>query len=160
MLFYLQGDMHVMDTMAYAYAETSQKKAKSGRNRMPIFAKVAVKGNIDDVMKSEANESPKLYLFFDENGTFELAEVAADKCTLHLQAHNVVSALFLYIGCFFVFHVGYNKEDQAILGLLQYFMLGLPYDGEKNKNWEHFLKNYDEAAKKRQESHRYKKRCI
>lgn len=152
--------MHVMDTMTYAYAETNPKKARSGRNRMPIFAKVAVKGNIDDVIKSEANESPKLYLFFDEKGTFELAEVAADKCTLHLQAHNVVSALFLYIGCFFVFHVGYNKEDATILGLLQYLMLGLPYDGEKNKNYEDFLKRFHEAANKKRESNMYKKRCI
>lgn len=135
---------------------------KGGKANLPVYTKVAVKGDVDDYISSLPNEAPKLYLFFDSSHKFQLAEVAADRCTIHLQAHDIVAALFLYIGCFYVFHVGYNEEVALFLGLLQHLMLGLPFEKgqRKGKNYIQFLHKFDQAFQKLEDSNKFKKFCV
>ena len=149
-----------MDIIKYVFQETSTKKSKANMKKIPIVAKVAVKGDVDNYISSIRHETPKMYLFFNERNKFELAEVAADKCTIHLQAHDIVAALFLFIGCFFVFEVGYNKDHECFLGLLQNLMLGLPYDSAKGKAYSNFLNKFDMEYERLQDTNQFKKLCV
>ena len=43
---------------------------------------------------------------FFKKGNFDLAEVSADNCTIHLCAASVINAILGYIAVYYVFHVG------------------------------------------------------
>ena len=80
--------------------------------------------DIDDHIKRVENGVPMLYLFFKRGNSFDLAEVGADNCVIHLQAANVVNAIITYVAVYFVFHVGYNQNHSGFLQFLEYAFLG------------------------------------
>ena len=60
------------------------------------------------------NGVPILYMFF-KKGKFDLAEVFADNCVIHLCAVSVINAILGYLAVYYVFHVGYSPEHESFM---------------------------------------------
>ena len=72
---------------------------------------------IGDEVDGMENGAPVLYMFF-KKGIFDLAEVSADNCVIHLCALSVINAILGYIGVYYVFHVGYSPEHESFMYIL------------------------------------------
>lgn len=156
MLFILQGDRRVLDLLHYILNQTSNKKGSGGKAVQCWVEKVDIPAEkIDDNIKSAVKDAPKLYLFF-KGDKFDVAEVSADKCIIHLQAGDTTNALMCYLSTYFVFHVGYPPAYTQLLGFLQQVLLGVPYDGKKGVHFNDFMHKYDTASKTRTDSKQYK----
>ena len=136
------------------------KKMKMSTLDFPIVEKVGVSGDLSDYVRSVNNETPKLYLFFDAQGKFDVAEVSADKCTLHLQANDVIYALVLFISVFFVFHVGFPRNQSNFLAFLQVTLLQVQYEGKKSRGYVELIEKFDEEMEKLKEAKQFKKLCV
>lgn len=156
-----KGDRQVMEVLSFVNEKVKFTKGKGKKGGLlPVIEKIGVKGELEDEMKSVPNESPKLYLFFKQDGSFEWAEVAGDKMYIHLQANDVIYAVFMFIGVFFVFHLGYPREHSQFLGFLQTALLGLPYDGTKSMGFNDLVTKLDEEMRKMEETSKFKKLCV
>ena len=65
--------------------------------------------NIGDEIDDMDNGAPVLYMFF-KKGKFDMAEVSADNCVIHLCAASVINAILGYLAVYYVFHVGYSPR--------------------------------------------------
>lgn len=157
---YIQGDRQLIEVLSFINETVKFTKGKAKKSVFPVIEKVGVKGDLEDEMKCVCNESPKLYLFFKEDGSFEWAEVAADKKYIHLQANDVIYALFMFIGVFFVFHLGYPREQSQFLGFLQATILGLPFEGSKSGGFNELLTKFDKEMETIVERMQFKKLCV
>ena len=98
---------------------------KSGGKKYLKEMPVVEKWNVEDVNEElEGGEcaAPILFLFFNKN-KFDIAEVTANNCTIHLGVESVVGALLGYLAVYYVFHVGYAPEHENFLNFLQYAFL-------------------------------------
>jgi hypothetical protein len=144
--------------MQYVLNEVNNNKGKAKQS--PWVEKVDIAPeDIDSHISSIGDDAPRLYLFFKGN-EFKLAEVAADKCVIHLQAADVVKALMTYIAVYFVFHVGFPEVYRQFLGFMQYAMLGIKYEGRKSLGHIALLHTFDNAMVKKTESKKFKKFCV
>ena len=65
----------------------------------------------------------------------------------------------MFIGVFFVFHLGYPREHSQFLGFLQTVMLGLPFDGPKSAGFHDLVTNFDKEMIEMEENSKFKKLC-
>ena len=92
-------------------------------NDFPVVEKLDVDvDKIADEIKGVDNGAPILYMFF-KKGNFDLAEVSADNCTIHLCAASVINAILGYIAVYYVFHVGYSPKHESFMYFIQYAFL-------------------------------------
>ena len=121
-LSFFKGDRQILDILEFIADEVVPKRghaAKKGKKMLqgsidfPVLEKVGITGDVDDYVTSVNNETPKLYLFFTDDGGFDIAEVAADKHALHLQANDVIYAVVLFISVYFV-SLGLSKKSKSI----------------------------------------------
>ena len=116
--------------------------------------------NIDKKLTSEPNDAPKLFLFYGDDNRFELAEVVADTKVIHLQASNLTQAIISFIGCYYVFHVGYPKCYSQILGFLQAAVCGLTYEDPKSMGFVQLYAKFERELENMKEKSKYKKLCV
>ena len=89
----------------------------------PVIEKLDIDvDKIADEIQGVDNGAPILYMFF-KKGNFDLAEVSADNCTIHLCAASVINAILGYIAVNYVFHVGYSPEHESFMYFIQYTFL-------------------------------------
>ena len=123
----------------------------------PVVEKLDVDvENIGDEIDGMDNGAPVLYMFF-KKGKFDMAEVSADNCVIHLCAASVINAILGYLAVYYVFHVGYSQEHESFMYFLQYAFLG-----EKKLPWvsvgvSKLVLQFDSALKEVKESKGYKK---
>ena len=170
MICLFQGDRQIVEVLEFIVNEVGVKKGRKSQKQtkkiklssidFPIIEKIGISGDVEDYVTSVNNESPKLYLFFDSGGKFDVAEVAADKSILHLQANDVIYALVLFIAVYFVFHVGYPRNQSHFLGFLQVALLQIPYDGHKSKGYTELIEKFDGEMEKLTEAKQFKKLCV
>ena len=147
-----------MDVVKYIMVNTGRRgSGKRIMKEMPIVEKCDV-DNIDEEINGAENGAPVLYLFFKKN-KFELAEVSADDCTIHLEASNVVGALISYLAVYYVFHVGYATEHESFLLFLQYAFLG-EKSAKMNVATTKLINKFDEVLSTVKESKAFKKFCV
>ena len=149
----------MLDMLQYIMVNTTYKKG-TGCKAVPCWVeKTDVPAEkIDGCIKSSVKDAPKLYLFF-RGDKFDLAEVAADKCVIHLTAGDTTNALVGFLATYFSFHVGYPAVYAQMLGFLQQALLGIPYDGKKSVYFTEFMHKFDTAVKKQAEKIKYKPRA-
>ena len=102
--------------------ETGRKGAAKKKviKDFPIIEKLDVDiEKIGDELDGVDNGAPVLYMFF-KKGNFDLAEVSADNCVIHLCAASVINAILGYLAVYYVFHVGYSLEHESFMYFLQY----------------------------------------
>ena len=111
--------------MKYIMVETGRKGAakKKVMKDFPMVEKVNGDiENIGDEVDGMDNGAPILYMFF-KKGKFNLAEVSADNCVIHLCAASVINAILGYLAVYYVFYVGYSPEHESFICFLQYAFL-------------------------------------
>ena len=142
--------------------ETGRKGAakKKVMKDFPVVEKLDVDvENIGDEIYGMDNGAPVLYMFF-KKGKFDMAEVSADNCVIHLCAASVINAILGFLAVYYVFHVGYSPEHESFMYFLQYAFLG-----EKKLPWvsvgvSKLVLQFDSALKEVKESKGHKKLCI
>ena len=116
----------MIDILKYIMVETGRKGAakKKVMKDFPVVKKLDVDvENIEDEIDGVDNGAPVLYMFF-KKGKFDMAEVSADNCVIHLCAASVINAILWYLAVYYVFHVGYSLEHESFMYFLQYAFLG------------------------------------
>ena len=115
----------MIDVLKYIMVETGRKgAAKKVMKDFPMVEKLDVDvENIGDEIDGVDNGAPVLYMFF-KMGKFDMAEVSADNCVIHLCAASVINAILGYLAVYYVFHVGYSPEHESFMYFLQYAFLG------------------------------------
>ena len=141
--------------------ETGRKGArKKTMKEFPVIEKVDVNDKkIGDEVDSVENGAPILYMFF-KKGIFDLAEVSADNCVIHLCTSSVINAILGYIGVYYVFHVGYSPEHESFMYFIQYAFLGEKKLLRVSIGVSKLILKYDTALKDVKESKWYKKLCV
>jgi hypothetical protein len=157
--YFFQNERQVIDVFNFIGKEIGGK-AKNKKN-MPFEEKVDVEAaEIDAAIKGTEGGAPILYLFFMKNN-FDIAEVSADNCTIHLQAGDVIRAVVTFIAVFFVFHVGYASEHEAFLHFLQYAFIGFEKLPRKvSVGLAKLVSKFDEKFTEAKEAKSYKKFCV
>ena len=102
------------------------------------------------------NGTPVLYMFF-KKGKFNLAEVSADNCVIHLCAASVINAILGYLAVYYVFHVGYSPEHESFMYFLQYAFLGEKKLPQVSVGVSKLVHQFDSALREVKESKGYKK---
>ena len=147
--------------MGYIHEQTAYKKGKGTKSSLPVVVKTNIAANnIDKKLTSDDNEAPKLFLFYGEDSKFELAEVVADTMIIHLQASNLTQALVSFIGCYYVFHVGYPKSYGQFLGFVQAAICGLPYEDSKSMGYTQLYAKFEKEVESLKEKSKFKKLCV
>ena len=141
--------------------ETGRKGArKKTMKEFPVIEKVDVNvEKIGDEVDGVENGAPVLYMFF-KKGIFDLAEVSADNCVIHLCASSVINAILGYIGVYYVFHVGYSPEHESFMYFIQYAFLGEKKLPCISIGVSKLILKFDAALKDVKESKGYKKLCV
>ena len=144
--------------------ETGRKGArKKTMKEFPVIEKVDVDvekiGDEVDEVDGVENGAPVLYMFF-KKGIFDLAEVSADNCVIHLCASSVINAILGYIGVYYVFHVGYSPEHESFMYFIQYAFLGEKKLPCVSIGVSKLILKFDAAWKDVKESKGYKKLCV
>jgi hypothetical protein len=146
--------------MQYVLQETNSNKGKGMKPKAPWVEKLDVKPeDVDKWIKKIENDAPRLYLFFKGND-FELGEVGADCCNIHLQAADVVKAVITFISVYFAFHVGFPPVYNQFLGFMQYALMGIQYTGKKSLGHIALLHKFDKAIESKMEGKKFKKLCV
>ena len=142
--------------------ETGRKGAakKKIMKDFPMVEKLDVDvGNIGDEVDGVDNGAPILYMFF-KKGKFDLAEVSADNCVIHLCAASVINAILGYLAVYYVFHVGYSPEHESFMYFLQYAFLSEKKLPQVSVGVSKLVHQFDSALREVKESKQYKKLCI
>ena len=154
----------MMDVLRFIMTETAKGGAagrKKALKEMPVIEKNDVPlEEIDQVIKSTENGAPVLYLFF-KKGSFDIAEVATDNCTIHLNAATVVKALIGFMSVYYSFHVGYAPEHESFLYFMQSAFIGdtkLPQ--RVSVGVTKLLYSFNLQLKAVKESRGYKRLCV
>ena len=145
------------EALKYITQATGYRKHKPCKSGMPVILKRNIPANKIDatVPKSNENDAPMLYLFLNEN-VFDIAIVTADEKLFHLQAGSLGMAIFIFIGIFFVFEIGYNPRYSQFLGFMQKIFLNVPYEDKKSQGFVLTLNDFEETLKDVIESKVYK----
>lgn len=118
------------------------------------------RADIDECISGLLNGAPILYMFF-KSGKFDVAEVAADNCILHLQAGDVVRGVMAYIGVYSVFHVGYASQHAQFLAFLAHAFLGVDEKvGKESLGLINLKHAFDEKLAEMIKKKSYKKLCV
>ena len=157
----VQGDHQVIDVMKYIMSETGRKGG--GKKLMKDFH-VAEKldvdvDNIGDEIQGVDNRAPILYMFF-KKGNFDVAEVSADNCIIHLCAGSVINAILGYIMVYYVFYVGYSPEHESFMYFIQYAFLGEKKLQRVSVGVNKLVHKFDTAMVEVKKSKGYKKLCV
>ena len=156
-----QGEKQFIELLGYIHDQTAYRKGKATKSALPVVVKTNIPAvNIDKKLTSDEGEAPKLFLFYNENNCFELAEVVADTKVIHLQASNLTQAIVSFIGCYWVFHVGYPKSYSQFLGFVQAAICGLPYDGPKSMGYVQLYAKFEKEMENMKEKSQFKKLCV
>ena len=158
---YVKGDRQVIDVLKYIMLETGRRGGgKKLMKDFPVVEKLDVDvDKIADEIKGVENGAPILYMFF-KNGKFDLAEVSADNCTIHLCAASVINAILGYIAVYYVFHVGYSPEHESFMYFIQYAFLGEKKLQRVSVGVNKLVHKFDIAMGQIKESKGYKKLCV
>ena len=138
--------------------ETGRKGAakKKVMKDFPIVEKLDVDiENIGDEVDGMDNGAPILYMFF-KKGKFDLADVSADNCIIHLCAAPVINAILGYLAVYYVFHVGYPPEHESFMYFLQYVFLGGKKLPGVSVGVSKLVHQFDSALREVKESKGYK----
>ena len=111
-------------------------------------------------MRSMAWIMVHLYCMFFKKGKFNMAEVSADNCVIHLCATSVINAILGYLAVYYVFHVGYSPEHESFMYFLQYTFLGEKKLPRVSVGVSKLVLQFDSALKEVKESKGYKKLCV
>ena len=152
----------MIDVLKYIMVETGRKGAakKKVLKDFPVVEKLDVDiENIGDEMDGVDNGAPVLYMFF-KKGKFDLAEVSADNCVIHLCAASVINAILGYLAVYYVFHVGYSPEHESFMYFLQYAFLGEKKLPHVSVGVSKLVLQFDTALREVKESKGYKKLCV
>ena len=107
-----------------------------------------------------AEESPFLWLFFDEDSKFLVARVAADEHILDLEAQDIPMALLTFVGVHYVFQVGYSQSDNQALGFLERVFLDKDYKDYKTSGHVEMISKFVKELEDIREKKKYKKLCV
>ena len=152
----------MIDILKYIMVETGRKGAakKKVMKDFPMVEKLDVDiENIGDEVDGMDNGAPVLYMFF-KKGKFDLAEVSADNCVIHLCAASVINAILGYLAVYYVFDVGYSPEHESFMYFLQYAFLGKKKLPQVSVGVSKLVHQFDSALREVKESKGYKKLCI
>ena len=151
----------MIDVLKYIMCKTGRKGSrKKTMKEFPVIEKVDIDvEKIGDEVDGVENGAPVLYMFF-KKGIFDLAEVSADNCVIHLCASSVINAILGYIGVYYVFHVGYSPELESFMYLIQYAFLGEKKLPRISIGVSKLILKFDTALKDVKESKGYKKLCV
>ena len=100
---------------------------------------------MDDVVSSRDNSTPILHVFLDKNGNFDIAQVAGDNQVIDLEAYDLERVLILFIGVYYVFSIGYNRQVAQVMGFLQQSVFLEPYEGTKTNGFKELMRIYDDT---------------
>ena len=164
MFFISQGEKQILDILNFVFDETTPKSGGRTGKKTGTAPPWREKNDIapekiDNNIVCTPNSAPTLYLFFAK-GAFDLAEVSADNCVIHLQAADVIKALVTYVAVYFVFHVGYAAPHMQFLGFMQYALLGAPYQAKKSIGHIALLHRFDVAMEQKKSGRQFKKLCV
>jgi len=104
---------------------------------------------MDGLLETAVNEYPRLAIFYKKNEFFD-AKVVGDTCVIHTQADNLVYALLILLGSYYVFNLQYPAMYDQFLGLLQQVIIGVPWDGNKTIG---FVQILDKVTKEMEKDH-------
>jgi hypothetical protein len=65
----------------------------------------------------------------------DLAKVVADGTTVETQASDVMQAVTVLLGCYYVFHLTCPKVYSQVLAFLQQYVLKQMYTGKKSAKY-------------------------
>lgn len=152
-----------MDVFSFIMKETARKgKKKKMDHDIPVVScEIADLAKKTEEMEDRGpNSAPVLYIFFDKNNKFALAEVAADNQVIHLCAANLCKAVIAFLGVYYVFHVGYAPVHESFLTFLQAAFLGEDkFDPKVNIAVKQFLERFRDALANEKSLTPFKKLC-
>lgn len=137
------------------------KKEKKKSVAIPIF--VTYDCDIDemeDVTSTVANTSPCLFIFFDKKGAFETARIGGDREVVDCECNDVGLAVLIFIGTFFVFHLGYPNDYHEFLGFLQQTLLQKPFNESKGSKTTDLIVKFEDEMINIGEGAKFKKFAV
>lgn len=158
-IFPVKGEGGVWDVLYKVFEVTRSKKLGKKTDFFPIHKHVGIKEDAEkeDRMTTLRNTEIQLHLFYTTHEQFKEAYVAGDDTVIDLCVMDSYKAVFLYLGCFWVFHLGFSKEISSFMGFLQEAMIKQPYKGPKCVGYSQLLTSLDEEIEKMGELKDFKK---
>ena len=98
--------------------------------------------SIDAETASVKSSAPRLVVFVGIHGEMEEAVITADSTRVFTRASSFYEAMLLLIAAYYVADFAYPKVYVNILSILQQFVVGEAYTGERSTNCITFLKKY------------------
>ena len=147
------------EMMKKIYVETGFKTGgPDKRSQNPVKVHVDMSPEeMEQMVSSTENSTPILHIFLDKKGNFDIAQVAGDKEIIDLEAYDLERVLILFVGVYYVFSIGYNRQVAQVMGFLQQGILLEPFEGTKTNGFKDLMKMYDEALENVKQCSQFKK---
>jgi len=97
---------------------------------------------VESETESDKSSAPRLVVFVGPLGEMEEAVVTADTARVITRASDIYEAVLLLIASYYVADFAFPKVYVNILSILQQFVVGEAYTGERSSNCIVFLKKY------------------
>ena len=99
-------------------------------------------GKLDDELASDMKSAPRLVIFLDNDGNMEEAVVIGDSVNIFTKADTIFEAIVFLVATYYVVDLQYPKPYCNILGLLQQFVVGEGYTGDRSSYYTSFIKKH------------------
>jgi len=88
------------------------------------------------------SSAPRLVVFIGVHGDMEEAIITADTARIYTRASDVYEAVLLLMASYYVADFTFPKVYANLLSIMQQFVVGEAYSGERSSNCITFLKKY------------------
>ena len=93
---------------------------------------------------SGKSSAPRLVVFVGVHGEMEEAVITADTSVIFTRASTIYEAVLLLMAAYYLADFSYPKVYVNLLSILQQFVVGEAYAGDRSSNCITFLKKYSE----------------